>query len=525
MSLTKRTFLKTASASVAAGLLPMGCDAPAVTAAYDFIIVGGGSAGCVLARRLSDTPQTRVLLIEAGGPATHPAVDDGLRWFSMLGSNLAYPDMTTPQQDLGGKQIFAAHGKALGGSSVINAMIHHWPTPADLDGWGLTRWGWSDLAPMLKASETFLGNGETRGSDGPIKVSILPDPPPLADAAMEAGSARGFGVATDINAGDQMGVGLNQLAYADGRRQHTGAAYIAPVEGRPNLTVMLNTQVQRLILDAGRCTGAVIKTVDGEAGVTGATTVLSAGALRTPQVLMLSGIGPADHLQTIGLNVALDQPAIGSNLHDHLLFSGNNFSANEVTASSVHGSAAVLYGASGAQAGRRDLLCNVSTNARVFPPLESAEVGFKTSFSFTKPHSRGQLQLASANPADTPLLDHRFLSDPRDVEGALAALALSQELLTAKAFDRFEPQQLNMEMLSTPEGRRAFLNASATSFGHHSGTAKMGNDPRDPVDQDLSVRGIEGLKVVDASLIAFLPSCPTNALVVAIAELAATRLA
>lgn len=524
-STTKRGFVKGAATTLAASFLPMGCDNAAVKAQYDYVIIGGGSAGCVLARRLSDNPKTRVLLIEAGGPADHPAVDDGLRWFSMLGSALAYPDMTTPQPGLGGKQIFAAHGKALGGSSVINAMIHHWPTPGDLDGWGLARWGWRDIAPMLKRSETFLGGGKTRGSDGPIKVSALPDPPPLADAAMEAGRAQGLGTTADINSGDQMGVGLNQLAYGEGKRQHTGAVYIAPIEGRENLTIMLNTPVQRLTLDAGRCTGAVIQTADGVAAITGGTTLLSAGALRTPQLLMLSGIGPADHLRTVGLDVALDQGAIGSNLHDHLLFSGNNFSANAVTPSKVHGSVAVLYGSSVDQGGARDILCNISTSAQVFPPLESAKVGFKTSFSFTKPHSRGQVRLASASAAETPLLDHRFFTDERDVTGALAALALSQRLLTDTAFAKFEPQQLNMDMLSTPGGRRAFLNASATSFGHHAGTCKMGDSPNDPVDQDLALRGIEGLRVVDASLIPFLPSSPTNALVVAMAELAASRMA
>lgn len=522
--MSKRRFIKGAWASVAAGFVPLACSPKTINAQYDAIIVGGGSAGCVLARRLSEDPNTHVLLIEAGGPADHPAIDDGLRWFSMLGTDKVFPDMTVPQAGLDGKQIFAAHGHVIGGSSTINAMIHHWPTPADIDGWGLSQWRWADIMPMLQRSERFMGvDSPSRGKNGPIKVSLMPDAPPLADAALEAADKQGLGIARDINSGRQMGAAVNQLAFDGVHRQHTGRAYLSPAADRANLTVLLNTQVSRLTFDGTRCTGVVINAQDGEIQLTGGRTVLSAGALRTPQLLMLSGIGPADHLASLSIDVRLDSPNIGQNLHDHLLYSGNNYSANTVAASRWHGSAAVLYAASSAN-GARDILLNVSTNARVFPPLESADVGFKTSFSFTKPHSRGGLTLASTNPAATPIIHHRFLTDERDVTGALEALELSRTLFSDSAFSGFAPTELNAAILSTAQGRRAFLNATSTSFGHHCGTCKMGDAAADPVDQDLKVRGVDGLSVVDASLLPFIPSSPTNALVVAMAELAASRL-
>lgn len=493
---------------------------------FDNIIIGAGSAGCVLAARLTENPNTRVLLLESGPSTKDPLIDDPKNWFRLTFGDYIWSDKGTSQTNAAGKELVLAHGKLVGGSSAINAMIHHRPTPDDINDWNLPNWQWRHVGPMLSKSETWMGSSsEGRGKMGPVKVMALPDPPPLANVTMEASERLGHGVSEDLNDKLQLGAGLNQLAFDGRKRQHTGYAYLGPALDRPNLFVETGAHATQLMFDGLRCTGVEYDVRGLKKRAEAGRIILSAGALRSPAILMRSRIGPADHLKILDIPVRVSSPEIGKNLHDHMLIAGHNFATEDkVAESTVHGSVAVVYGSSEFADNKRDIMLNVSTTPTVLPPLSSPAHGFKTTFSFTKPRSRGQLQLSNANPFAQPLIDHNIFSDPQDMKGSLAALQLSREILNAKELSALAGTEQNLDLLKSPEGRRQLIISGTTPFGHHCGTCRMGADEASVVDESLRVRGTEGLYVVDASVIPEIPSCPTNALVIAMAELAASRL-
>ena len=493
---------------------------------FDYVIVGAGSAGCVIAARLTENPNIRVLLLEAGPTSTDPLIDDPKNWFRLTFGDYVWSDKGSPQTYAGRKDLTLPHGKLIGGSSAINAMIHHRPTPNDVNDWNLPNWHWKDIAPMLSRSESWKGKESIgRGNVGPVKVMTLPDPPLLADVSLAASERLGYGVSDDLNGAAQLGAGLNQLAFDGVKRQHTGHAYLHSALDRPNLFVETGAHATQLLFANERCAG-VEYSIGGlikkaEAG----RTILSAGALRSPAILMRSGLGPATHLKDLDIPIRVSAKEVGKNLHDHMLIAGHNFGTEtKISESAVHGSVVVLYGRSDNGKGKRDLMLNISTTPSVLPPLATPKHGFKTTFSFTKPLSRGHLQLSSRDPLVQPLIDHNVFSASEDMIGALAALELSREILNSSEFNALNGTEQNQDLLKTPEGRRQLIVTGTTSFGHHCGTCRMGLDEGAVVDESLRVKGTEGLYVIDASVIPEVPSCPTNALVIAMAELAASRL-
>ncbi|MGW7578042.1 GMC family oxidoreductase [Streptomyces sp. NPDC054765] len=494
---------------------------------YDYVVVGAGTAGCVLAARLSEAPDTRVLLLEAGerGGPEAMAYPDPLASFSLWGSSVDWAYSTTAQSGTEDAVHAWPRGRVLGGSSAINGMVHHRGHPAGYDAWeaqGARGWNHSALLPFFRRSESAVGRDPgVRGTDGPMRIEPVPAPGPLADAAFRAAVEAGHKPLEDGNGRESEGVSWRETNVVSGRRQSAADAYLFPVLDRPNLTVLTGALVRRLLVEDARCRG-VEYAVDGQVRTVVAEreTVLAAGAIGSPHLLMLSGIGPADHLRSIGLSVAADLPGVGGNLHDH------------VTSYVVHASQETPGpGGSSAEA---QVLCRSSADvapdllllfvgAAVRPRWTGADPGgYSILFSLMDPASRGTLRLRDGDPATSPLLDPAYLSDDRDLDRLMAGLRLARELGRTDALAPFGSTELFPGAgVRDDEACRAYLRSTASTYFHPVGTCRMGTDPLAVVDPELRVRSTAGLRVADASVMPSLVSAPTNATVLAIAERAA----
>jgi choline dehydrogenase-like flavoprotein len=520
---------------------------------FDYIVVGGGSGGSVLAGRLSEDPDTRVALLEAGGPndklLNRVPTGAAVHIVNRNAHNWAFS--TTPQPGLNGRVGYQPRGRGLGGSSAINAMVYLRGQREDYDDWagdGAHGWAWKDVLPyFIRAEHNERGGGDWHGSGGPLNVADLRSPHPFARRFIEAAVQAGLPRNDDFAGETQEGVGFYQVTQKNGERWSVARAYLDPARGRPNLAIFTGAFATRVLFEGTRAIGVEFeqggerKTVRARREV-----LLAAGALQTPQLLMVSGVGPAPSLQGLGIPVLADLP-VGLNLQDHLdVVINRRVDNTDLLGLSPVGALKLLGAMRRWRRERRGVLTSnfaeAGAFARTLPELARPDVqlhfvigmvdnhnrtfhlghGMSCHSCALRPKSRGMLHLASPDAREAPLIDPGFLSAPEDLETMVRAFKLVRRIFAQPAFAPFGGADATRELyfsdVRSDDEIRAAIRARADTIYHPVGTCRMGNDARAVVDAHLRVRGLAGLRVVDASIMPTLISGNTNAPVVMIAE-------
>ncbi len=524
-------------------------------AKFDYIIIGGGSAGCTLAARLTEDAKTRVLLLEAGGKA------DGLLVKMPAGAGELFKNkndhnwafVTEPQKNCANRKMFWPRGRGLGGSSAINGMIYIRGHAGDYDGWaqmGLKGWDYASVLPYFKRSEKNTAiNDEFHGTDGPLVVSNGQGRAEIFDVFIKAGMAAGLPFTPDFNGANQEGVGPYQLTINDGERASVAFTYLKPALSRPNLTCQTGSYTHKIVIENGKAIGVEYSSGEGapiQKAYCAKEVLLCAGAVQSPQILMLSGIGPAEELKAFGIELKADSPNVGKNLQDHLDVLVIDECKKPITAYSLNKGlrkpfTGLQYLFTKKGLGRENFLESgafaKSREGLEMPDLqfhfvnavmwnhgnrEQDRDGYTLHVCQLRPESRGTIGLNSANPFDAPKIDANYLATEEDKRALREGLKLARKILAAAPFDEYRGPEFKPGIeVQTDEQIDKYIAECSETIYHPVGTCRMGVDDASVVDEQLKVRGVSGLRVIDASVMPTLIGGNTNAPTIMIAEKAA----